>query len=202
MRALSILILTLFILACNESNIKLCPEYTFIEPFPKRSIDLRKRLGKEFLLEKIEKVKSDTTIDPISGDTNIVFSYQKDTNIYSIRFNRFDRTNTILDTDEDTVFHGLISVYRGLYYMSAMEKDSCWWIGSMDIGIDSICGLEELWGQMCDLDFYIKEHPECELIYKTDTVKENYQLTPDKNLMREFYTTILANYSKYRIINT
>ncbi len=200
-KLLNILVVTLLLLGCQENNIHICPEYTFIEPFPKRAIDLRKRLGEEFLVEKITKSNMETIVDPISGDTSLRYNFKKDTVFYAIKFNRSERTNTILDIEGDTVFHGLISVYRNLYYMSTQLADSVWWIGAMEIGIDSIRGLTEIWEQMCDLDFYIKGHSNCPMVYKADSMNRIYQLNPLKKQMKEYYSSVITDYKSFRIVD-
>lgn len=197
---LSILALVI-LLSCDGVPIQRCPKYTFIGPFPKRYVDLSRRLGDEFELEEVNEFHRFVPKDSTDSETKPEVEFRVDTIRISIDFNRKFKVNTLINMDDkDTLFQGYISVYRGYYFMSESKNDSSYWIGVMRIDFDSIQGLGYIRKQMCALEEFLEQDEENGLILQNDTNNNIFRLRPDKKLMRDIYPELLTSSPKYRIL--
>ncbi len=149
----------------------------FNQAFPKRAKNLKFILGNEFSL--IE-----------NGDTTE----------FAVNFNRKKRSNIILYKNiNDTLFEGVVSKHKGLFYFSEKASDSLYWIYAVEIKGNLIRGLNSSSEQMKQWD----EEFELSTLDST-TSKSQYQsmiqfkkedkilLTPDKSLMPKFYNSIVS----------
>lgn len=204
-------LLILLLSGCNETDKNYtCPRSYFTGAFPKRSVNLARRLGDTVQLEiakTVNKYLYPVVPDSLTKDNplhKVSYRpyYQIDTIRMSIDFDRKSRTNTLINIkDRDTIFHGLISIYRGLYYLTEKKNDTIFWIGAMNIDIDSIQGLGPIGIQMCDLEDYLNQHPESKLIQSVDTSRNAYRLRPDKKLLKQIYPAMIKHYAKLKIIS-
>ena len=126
----------------------------------------------------------------------------KDTFDFRIDFRKSDRYNFIIDqADEDTLFAGTVSQYRGLYYFNQQFDDTTYWISAVAIDDGLIRGLDTEWYQMSLLDEQvdywltlagrIRRGSRPSMIKHLDPEQERIRLTPRKKEMRILYTAII-----------
>jgi hypothetical protein len=154
-----ILMILGMILSCKNSELKIpdCPKSYFTEIFPKRPIDLSKRLGDSVLIEIA--TPTEPIADTLNGKLIIKQDCQIDTAYIGILFDRKTKYSTIIDLkDRDTIFYGYVSKYREFYYLTEEKTDSTYWIGALDIDFDSIQGLGMIREQMCDLENFTEQN--------------------------------------------
>lgn len=186
---------------CKNSDflIDFCPKSYFTETFPKRPIDLSKRLGDSVLVEIA------TPTEPIADTLNdslvIKQVYQIDTVHLGIIYDNKNKHTTLIDLiDGDTIFFGYVSKYRELFYLTEKKTDSTYWIGALNIDFDSIQGLGMIREQMCDLEDFAKQNSQSNIIQKADTSTGTFVFYADKKLIREIYPNLTKNYPKLKII--
>ena len=205
-------VLLLLIPACKEGGLRpdICPHSSFTAAFPKRPVNLIRRLGDSLRLEIAETdyeqrqpaVSDSRKADTASQNAAYKPEIRIDTEKYRIDYDRKTKMNTVTRLPHrDTVFYGLVSVYRGLYYFSMPIDDSTFWIGAVNIGMDSIQGLGFLWSQMCALEGYMHQHPNSSLILSANTSRDEFRLKPDKKILKEIYPGLVAPCPKYKIIS-
>jgi hypothetical protein len=199
---LFILIVFGLILGCENSGLKIqsCPKSYFTEPFPKRSINLALRLGDTVLMEIA--TASEPILVELNDSLTITQEFQIDTVRLGISFDRKTKHTTISDlSDRDTVFHGFVSKYRGIYYLTEKKTDSTYWIGAMNIDFDSIQGFGMIREQMCDLEDFVKHNLESEIIQRADTSNWIFEFNTDKKIIRDIYPNLIENSPKLKIIS-
>jgi len=166
--------------SCSEVDFpKSRPEIKsyFNQAFPKRAKNLKFILGNEFSL--IE-----------NGDTTV----------FKVDFNRKNRNNVIIYKNiNDTLFEGVVSKHKGLFYFSEKVSDSLYWIYAVEIKGNFIRGLNSSSEQMKQWDEEFKSST-----LDSSSSKSQYQsmiqfkkedkilLTPDKTLMPKFYSSIIS----------
>ena len=174
---LFVLISALLLCGCLE-NSEMKIKSGFDQAFPKRKKNIKWALGEEFALRILD-----------------------DTINYLVRFHRPDRKNFIIDKKRgDTIFSGIVSKYRGLYYFSEQIDDTTYWIHAVKIQNNTIKGLGTGWYQMMAWDKkfeHLLENPDRQAILKSpvlkyiDREKKIIRLTPDKKALKEFYEPLL-----------
>jgi len=190
-------ILTLFISACllyscSSNSEEKCEKMSFNQAFPKRSQNITKQFG--------ENVKA------------LRFNSKAESDTVSLRFffNRETRENIIIDQSEenDTLFKGFVSYYRGYYFMSERINDTTFYIGMLNREADTLFGLGQVRSQMCKL-YTLFTNEATEEIYKIkqkvvaqyDSVALAYRLSPVKADMKELYKPLLNAYPKYYVLS-
>ncbi len=197
-------VILLIFLGCKNSEIefKICPKSSFIDSFPKRTINLANQLGDTFSYEYEKLLEPTAYEDTILNKLKIIINAKIDTITIQIDYNRKMKTNTLINLHNmDTIFHGFVSKYRGLFYMTEKINDSTYWIGAIDIKFDSIKGLGRIREQMCDLDDYLDTNANSELIQLNDTVNGIYRLFPDKKNLKRIYPLLINKYTNFKIIS-
>lgn len=170
-----------------EEEIEVTVHSCFDTPFPKRTINLTWKLGSEFSLKS-------------AGDTLN----------YSVSFDRKTNFNTlVLLPQNDTVFNGLVSKYRGLYYFSKPMDDLSYWIYAVEITNTTIKGLNTEWDQMNlwddRFDYLLIDSSQINdqkspVFKSVDPHQKKIHLTPDKKTMSEVYSFKLSEFSADTIL--
>lgn len=175
MKYLLFLIISGILCCCKkvEGTEPPCPSSYFIKAFPKRSINLENVMGSSFYVK--------------SGN---------DTISYSIDFDLKTR-NTLVKENEDTIFLGRVSRYRGMFFLSERESDSVWLIHAIKVKKDLIYGLTSLRyrAQMCKLDELVgPDFAKIEGAVFPDIIIGNeysYQLSPKKTSLKRIYSEFI-----------
>lgn len=171
---ISTLLLTFLLTSCDD----LQPDISFDSPFPKRNKNLQWKLGDQFSILK-----------------------NNDTITYRITFNHTDRENYIINNNtNDTIFAGIVSKYRGLYYFNHQINDTTYWISAVDIDKDifnmhnTIRGLGTAFQQMLLLNNEIEQGNLKKLIKYNDPDKNIIRLHPDKKILHDYYSSIIESF--------
>ena len=96
---------------------------TFDGPFPKRNIDLSQILGDSLIIK--------------SGVDTIFLNISSSKNYNLIKSS----------TNGDTIFHGRVSKFRGMYYFSQQIDDTSYYIYAVRLKDNLIFGLNTAWEQ-------------------------------------------------------
>lgn len=120
---------------------------------------------------------------------------------FLIKHNKDTKQNLIIQkSSKDTIFAGLISKYKGLYYFNQQLNDTSYWIYAVKIEEGFIRGLNSGWFQMLAWDNEFEGllmHPEgtsniiSPVLKYIDTNNQIIRLTPEKKTMRTFYEAII-----------
>lgn len=189
-------------IGCGNSDfeINFCPQSYFTEKFPKRPLNLSRRLGDSILIEI--STPKEMVADTLNDSLTIKQVYRTDTFRIGVFYNRHTKCNSLIDlNNNDTIFNGYVSKYRGLFYLTEKKSDSTFWIGALSIDFDSIQGLGTISKQMCNLEEYAENNKQSNIIQKCDAMAGIFEFNADKKLIREIYPVILKKYTKYRIIS-
>jgi hypothetical protein len=138
-------------------------------PFPKRNIDLTDDFGTELLL----KNGNDTVALSLSGGEGFNLITEKKTG--------------------DTLFYGIVSKFRGLYYFSQRINDSSWWINAVRKEDNLVWGLGGGYEQMWAMDSLAIGGGLKNLITDMDTFRKYIRLHTEKKIMKRLYRELLAN---------
>lgn len=189
------------LLGCNnKQNTQACPHSSFISPFPKRSINLCNRLGDSFSVEAFTYTES--VIYTNNDNLEIKPDTIQDTINYQIIYNKTNKHNLIIESEyKDTVFNGLISKYRGMFFCSQKINDTSFWIGGMKIKDGFIQGLGNIKEQMCILDSFANNPQLNNILILKDTLNKVFRLAPEKKILKDIYSDILKGMPRYKLID-
>ena len=179
--ALLVLLSTLLFQCSDETGSDIGSDiYTyFSKDFPKKAINLSRILGDEFSV--------------VNEDTD-TFNFQID-------YDFPNQLNYLIETSEqDTIFIGKVSKYRGLYFLSRQVRDSLYWIHSVKINENTIQGLATEWIQMHYLQDSIESNKYPELIQAYDTTQSIYYLDNSRKMIKRIYEAILDSLPAYPLI--
>lgn len=158
-------VLIIAALASCEDVQRLLPKATFDSSFPKRNRNLANILGDLLVI----KSGNDTVTLKISSSQN---------------------SNVVTNNETgDTVFNGIVSKYRGLYYFSQQFNDTTYWIYAVKITDNLIYGLNTGWEQMLRVEKAIESGKHQKLIKYV--AKDNIRLHPDKKELKELFKSII-----------
>lgn len=181
--------------SCKYQNKNLT---SFTGPFPKRAINFTNVAGDSIEFEQVRYLESKATL----SDKNILcFDSIMDTMVCKIFFDDKTRFNLILDQHGDTIFHGLISRFRGLFFCSTKINDTSWHIGAFKMKHGYFEGLINIQDQSWFVHHYIDNHRDNKMIVLADTFTPSYRLKPDKKEILPIFKSYLTNEIKYRIID-
>lgn len=157
----------ILVLAGCEKVQESFPKTTFDRSFPKRNIDLTQVWGKNLLLKT-------------SWDT------------LDLKIASFKNYNLIIDRKtRDTLFHGKVCRFRGLYYFNQQLSDTSYWIYAVKVNDNLIYGLDQGWEQTEMIDSRIEKglHPKLVKHHSAEAIR----LHPEKREMKKMFAGIISS---------
>ncbi|OQA97451.1 MAG: hypothetical protein BWY22_01295 [Bacteroidetes bacterium ADurb.Bin217] len=159
--------------SCDE----IIPISTFNSSFPKKNKNLADILGTEIKL----KTSNDTIDLKIISTKNI---------------------NIIIDKDNnDTLFMGKVSLYKGIYYFSQQLNDTSFWIYSVKINDNLITGLNTCWSQIIDVDNEIISGKYKNIVRYKSPDTTIIRLRAEMQTLHKLFSSIINDYTPDTIIN-
>ncbi|MFB6257917.1 MAG: T9SS type A sorting domain-containing protein [Flavobacteriales bacterium] len=132
-----------------------------------------------------------------------------DTALYRLSFNRSDRYNSIVKMPEqDTVFYGTVSKYKGLYFLNERRPNARFWIGAIEIekglfqGTPKIHGLGTLREQMHHLEEKVRAGKLNHLVKEGHGSEEKILLRPEESSLYQVYSSILDSIPPDTLVDT
>ena len=150
--------------SCVDSKESL-PKTSFDSPFPKRNRDLSNILGDHLAIKQ-------------------------GTDTLSMTITAFKNYNLITnDQNGDTLFKGLVSMYRGLYYFSQQLNDTSFWIYAVKLKDNLVYGLNTAWEQTLFVDRAIENGKHQKLV--RHITADKIRLHPEKKELKYLFASIV-----------
>lgn len=152
--------------SCTNKWSNMVPKSSYDAPFPKVGKDLTDILGNKLYIK-----------------------HGKDTTVFTV-INKGDK-NLIIDKDNDTIFYGSVSKFRGLYYFSQQLNDTSFLIYAVRRSGNYLYGLNAPWYEGILIDHSIKRGEHKKLLKRMSADSNIIRLHPDKHEMKQLYAMIM-----------
>lgn len=182
-------------ISCKNQNKDLT---TFTGPFPKRAINFTNVAGDSIAFEQIRYLIPEGKQIDIE---NIVFDSIIDTLVYKIFFEPKTRYNLVINQCGDTIYYGLISRYRGLFFCSTKVNDTTWHIGAFKMRGGYFEGFTDIRFQPWFVHQYINNHRDNKMIVVADTTTPAFRLKPNKKELLPIFKFYMTNAVKNKIVD-